>query len=69
MARRDIWLVRQSIWRVVARRGDAESGRVRHWDYETEADARQMVERLMAIESPGRWRAQAARTAPPVDNG
>jgi hypothetical protein len=67
LARRDIWLVRQTTWRVVARRGDVETGRVRHWDYDTEAEARVMINRLMSIDGPGQWQEQPTRTPPPAD--
>ncbi|HEU5107180.1 MAG TPA: hypothetical protein VFT95_01250 [Micromonosporaceae bacterium] len=66
LARRDIWLVRHTSWRVVARRGDTESGRVRHWDFDAEADARRLINRLMSIEGPGRWQEQPTRTRPPI---
>lgn len=69
LGRRDIWLVRHTSWRVVARRGDADTGRVRHWDYDREEEARQLLSRLMSIEGPGRWQEQPTRTPPPPDFG
>ena len=58
LARRDIWLGRQTRWHVVARSGDAETGRVLRWDFTTEAEARAMVKRLTSPVGPGQWREQ-----------
>ncbi|MEV0157695.1 hypothetical protein AB0H57_28790 [Micromonospora sp. NPDC050686] len=58
LARRDVWLVRQTRWAVVARAGDTETGRVLRWEFETEADAMRMVERLLRADTAGQWRKQ-----------
>ena len=42
MARRDIWLKRDTIWRVEARQGDGDSDLWTH-DYPTEAEARAAI--------------------------
>jgi hypothetical protein len=47
LARRDIWLIRQTRWLVRARQGDAESGQVLLWPYEEETGARAMIDRLI----------------------
>jgi cobalamin biosynthesis Mg chelatase CobN len=54
--RRDVVLIREERWRVVARRGDADSGQVSRWSYETEQQAREMVDRLLRAQGPGEWR-------------
>ncbi|MFI6266677.1 hypothetical protein [Micromonospora sp. NPDC051006] len=66
LARRDVWLTREIRWRVVARAGDSETGRILRWEFDTEAEARAMVARLLRGGS-GRWREQTvdAAAAPP----
>ncbi|OKI49359.1 hypothetical protein [Micromonospora sp. CB01531] len=64
LARRDVWLVRQSRWTVVARAGDAETGKVLRWEYETEEEALGMVERLLRADTAGQWRAQDGARPP-----
>jgi hypothetical protein len=56
LARRDIWLTRETVWHVRARAGDSETGRELHWSYATEAEARAMVDRLMRADRPDEWR-------------
>jgi hypothetical protein len=55
IARADISLRKITIWRVDARRGDADSHRSTRRDFGTEADARAFVARLMET-GPGEWR-------------
>jgi hypothetical protein len=62
LARRDIWLTRQTRWQVRARHGDSETGRELLWHYDSEAEARTMIDRLTRAEGPGTWREL------PVDN-
>jgi hypothetical protein len=65
LVRRDVWLVRETRWRVLARQGDSETGKFIEWDFATEEDARAMVERLLQPEGPGRWREMSnARSLP-----
>lgn len=56
LARRDIWLYRESVWHVHAREGDTESSRELKWQFPDERAARAMVERLMQARGPGEWR-------------
>ena len=66
MARRDIWL--SFSYRVTAREGDSENGRVLHWDFDTEDEARAMVARLQQAPGPGEWREMdKSRAAGPPD--
>ena len=65
LARRDVWLTREARWQVVARQGDSETGRVLQWEFATEAEARRMVERLLAADSGGGWRELEGRAATP----
>ncbi|WP_262286408.1 hypothetical protein [Micromonospora sp. MA102] len=58
LARRDVWLVRQTRWTVVARAGDTDTGKVLRWEFETEPEARAMVERLLRADAAGQWREQ-----------
>lgn len=64
--RRDVWLSREARWHVVAREGDSETGRVLRWEFATEAQARAMVERLLAAETGQTWRERdgSAATSP-----
>ncbi|MEU2610642.1 hypothetical protein ABZ570_03510 [Micromonospora sp. NPDC007271] len=64
LARRDVWLVRQTRWRVIARAGDTETGKVLRWEYDTEPEAMAMVDRLLRADTAGQWREQAAGTPP-----
>jgi hypothetical protein len=64
LARRDIWLIRQTRWLVRARQGDAESGQVLLWPYEEETGARAMIDRLIHADGPGTWRVLPTDTAP-----
>jgi hypothetical protein len=56
LARRDIWLARRTHWQVRARQGDSESGRELLWQFDSEAEARAMVQRLIRAGGPGSWR-------------
>lgn len=56
LARRDIWLLREVRWRVLAREGDSDTGRELAWAYADEASARAAVQKLMDAASPGDWR-------------
>ncbi|SIM58233.1 hypothetical protein [Micromonospora cremea] len=64
LGRRDVWLTREVRWKVVARAGDSENGRVLRWEFDTEADALAMVKRLLAVDVGGQWRKQAGDSAP-----
>ena len=55
LARRDIWLYKDTTWRVQSRTGDSDSGRGNTWTYEDEAEARAMVARLLDTGGDG-WR-------------
>ena len=67
LGRRDVWLTRQVRWKVVARAGDSETGRVLRWEFDTEPEALAMVQRLLAADAGGSWRKQAggATSSPP----
>jgi hypothetical protein len=65
LARRDIWLIRQTRWLVRARQGDAESGRVLWWHYDTRQQAEAMVERLIQADGSGSWRELPTDTRQP----
>ncbi|MEU7171471.1 MULTISPECIES: hypothetical protein [Micromonospora] len=64
LARRDVWLVRQTRWSVIARAGDSETGKVLRWDFDTQRDAGLMVERLLRADTAGQWREQQPRATP-----
>ncbi|WP_433299662.1 hypothetical protein ACQP2F_00410 [Actinoplanes sp. CA-030573] len=69
LARRDIWLTVS--YRVTARQGDTETGKVLCWDFDSEEDARAMIERLTHSPGPGEWREMdpaRAADAPRVDS-
>jgi hypothetical protein len=55
LARRDVWLKQVSGWRVEAREGDADTGRLLRWSFDSEADARTFVEKLLTTGGDG-WR-------------
>ncbi|WP_050778249.1 hypothetical protein [Micromonospora sp. ATCC 39149] len=68
LARRDVWLVRHTRWKVVARSGDGETGKVLRWEFDSQTDAQDMVDRLLRADSPGSWqelspRERASRSA------
>lgn len=63
-ARRDVWLVRQTRWKVIARAGDTETGKVLRWEFETEPEAMNMVDRLLRADTAGQWREQEAGAPP-----
>ncbi|WP_245718812.1 hypothetical protein [Micromonospora rhizosphaerae] len=58
LARRDVWLVRQTRWKLIARAGDSETGKVLRWEFDTEPEALHMVDRLLRAETAGQWREQ-----------
>ncbi|MGY4898639.1 hypothetical protein ACWEEK_24030 [Micromonospora aurantiaca (nom. illeg.)] len=60
LARRDVWLIRETRWKVIARAGDAETGKVLRWEFETEPEAMLMVDRLLRADAAGQWREQEA---------
>ncbi|MEU8264122.1 hypothetical protein AB0C02_26295 [Micromonospora sp. NPDC048999] len=64
LARRDVWLVRQTRWTVIARAGDTETGKVLRWAFDTQREAADMVDRLLRADSAGQWREQTAGTPP-----
>ncbi|MFI6163002.1 hypothetical protein ACIA59_24010 [Micromonospora haikouensis] len=66
LARRHVWLVRQTRWTVVARAGDRETGKVLRWEFDTQGDDDLMVERLLRADTAGQWREQQVGTAPPA---
>lgn len=59
LARRDVWLVRQTRWKVVARAGDSETGSVQRWEFDSPEAAQEMIDRLLRAPSPGSWREQS----------
>ncbi|MGC5309993.1 hypothetical protein [Micromonospora zamorensis] len=64
LTRRDVWLIRETRWLVVARTGDTETGKVLRWTYDSQDDATRMVDRLLRADSAGRWREQQPGTPP-----
>ncbi|MFB9855211.1 hypothetical protein ACFFMR_33010 [Micromonospora andamanensis] len=48
--------MRQTQWKVIARTGDSESGTTLRWEFDSQAEAQDMVERLLRAPSPGSWR-------------
>ena len=64
LARRDVWLIRETRWKVVARGGDVETGKVLRWEFDTEPDAMIMVQRLLKADTAGQWREQATGDSP-----
>lgn len=61
LARRDVWLVRQTRWKVIARAGDSETGQVLRWEFDSQAEAQAMIDRLLRAPSPGSWREHSSR--------
>ncbi|MDG4803615.1 hypothetical protein [Micromonospora sp. WMMD980] len=64
LTRRDVWLVRQTRWRVVARAGDTETGNLLGWSYDSLDDATAMVDRLLRASTSGQWREQQSGSLP-----
>jgi hypothetical protein len=64
LARRDIWLIRQTRWLVRARQGDSESGTVLWWRYDSQQQAQAMVDRLIQADGPDSWRELPTDTRP-----
>lgn len=64
LTRRDVWLIRQTRWKVVARTGDSETGQMLRWTYDSKDEAAAMVDRLLRAHSAGRWREQQGGTPP-----
>ncbi|MBM0237814.1 hypothetical protein JNW88_12755 [Micromonospora sp. ATA32] len=60
-----MWLTREVRWKVVARAGDSETGQVLRWEFDTETEARAMVERLLTADAGGTWRQQGGDAASP----
>jgi hypothetical protein len=70
LARREVWLLREMRWMVVARQGDSETGKMIDWEFDDEDQARIMVERLLDVDGPGRWREMDHRKmSPPLGYG
>jgi hypothetical protein len=67
LGRRDLWLTREVRWKVIARAGDAETGRVLRWEFDSEPEALAMIQRLLAADAGGSWRKQDgdAASSPP----
>ena len=55
LARRDVRLVHDEIWRVEAINGGVDEGKVKQWSFADEAAARAMVDRLLATGGDG-WK-------------
>src|SRR5690606_40748346 len=55
MSRRDVWLYKQTTWRVQCRIGDADNGKASTWDLADEKEARALVRRLLETGGDG-WR-------------
>ncbi|MFI7426845.1 hypothetical protein ACIBPB_07640 [Micromonospora sp. NPDC049836] len=51
-----MWLVRETRWTVMARAGDTESGEVLRWEFDSEPEALQMIDRLLRADAAGQWR-------------
>ncbi|MET7710330.1 hypothetical protein [Micromonospora sp. NPDC005413] len=60
-----MWLTREVRWKVTARAGDSETGRVLRWKFDTEDEALAMVKRLLAADASGQWRKQQPDSQPP----
>ncbi|MEU1811703.1 hypothetical protein [Micromonospora aurantiaca (nom. illeg.)] len=56
LSRRDVWLIRQTRWKVVARAGDTETGKKLLWTYDSRDEADAMVDRLLHADTAGQWR-------------
>lgn len=56
LSRRDVWLIRQTRWKVVARAGDTETGKKLLWTYDSRDEADAMVDRLLRADAVGQWR-------------
>ncbi|MDH6466369.1 hypothetical protein M2302_006577, partial [Micromonospora sp. A200] len=65
LGRRDVWLTREVRWKVIARAGDAETGRVLRWDFDTESEALALIHRLLAADAGGSWRKQDGDASSP----
>ncbi|MGY0002471.1 hypothetical protein [Micromonospora sp. I033] len=66
LSRRDVWLVRETRWTVMARAGDTESGKVLRWEFDSEPQALEMVDRLLRADTAGQWWEQDRGTPPPA---
>jgi len=64
LARRDVWLIRQTRWKVVARTGNSETGQMLRWTYDSKDEAAAMIDRLLGADSAGQWREQQGGTPP-----
>ncbi len=65
LGRRDVWLIREVRWKITARAGDGESGRVLRFEFDDEDEALAMVKRLLRADSGGQWRQQSSDRQPP----
>jgi hypothetical protein len=54
LVRRDVWLLHESRWRVLARQGDSDTDKMLQWEFATEDEARAMVDRLLRADGPRR---------------
>ena len=53
MSRPDVWLYKQTTWRVQSRTRDADGGRGKTWDLDDQKDARALVQRLLETGGDG----------------
>ena len=67
LVRRDVWLIRETRWVVIARQGGSEDGTSQEWAFEDEYAARGMVDRLKKANGPGQWQeASPGNLTPPL---
>lgn len=52
----------------MARAGDTESGQVLRWEFDSEPQALEMVDRLLRADTAGQWREQDRSTPPPASD-
>ncbi|MFG3701558.1 hypothetical protein ACGF5C_27150 [Micromonospora sp. NPDC047620] len=69
LSRRDVWLIRQTRWKVVARAGDTEAGKMLLWTYDSRDEADAMVDRLLHADAAGQWRELQGGTPPRQADG
>jgi hypothetical protein len=55
LARRDVWLERDTTWRVRARQGDGDSP-IKTWTFDNRAQADALVHRLITAEPADGWK-------------
>ncbi|SIM46163.1 hypothetical protein [Micromonospora cremea] len=68
LGRPDVWLTREIRWKIAARAGDSETGRILRWEFDTEDEAFAIIKRLLAADAGGQWRKQPGDNAPPPSN-